>query len=89
MTHIISSVKAKTSMVTKDPLKDAAWGNVYYGVDDCIVTEVKDRTPEERAQEEADILASREAERIRNAAIDSLVANKAKIDALIAASVKP
>lgn len=47
MTFIISSVKANKSLTTKDPLKDATWGNAYYGVDDCIVTEVVEPTQAE------------------------------------------
>ena len=96
MTYIISSVKAGTSMTTKDPLKDVVWGNTYYGVDDCVVTIVKEQTKEEIEAIEA---ANRELVRKREEAIqalvdgkvkfDSLIANKEKIDALIAASVKP
>jgi hypothetical protein len=54
MTWIIKSEKAKKSITTKDPLKDEAWGNAYYGTDDCVRVEVVDPTKEE--QESADRL---------------------------------
>jgi hypothetical protein len=47
MTYKITSEKANKTMVTKDQLKDAAWGNAYYGVDDCVVTEVVEQTQAE------------------------------------------
>ena len=47
MTYKIVSTKANTSMTTKDPLKDVAWGNEYYGVDDCVRIEIPDPTQEE------------------------------------------
>jgi uncharacterized protein (UPF0262 family) len=85
MTFIISSVKAKTSMTTKDPLKDAAWGNAYYGVDDCVVTIVKEQTKEEIEAIEA---ANRELVRKREEAIQALVDGKVSIDYLIANKAK-
>jgi hypothetical protein len=85
MTHIISSVKAKTSMTTKDPLKDDKWGNEYYGVDDCVVTQVVEKTEEEIAQEEALARAKLQA---REAAIQALVDGKVSIDYLIANKAK-
>lgn len=47
MTYVIKSLKANRSMTTKDPLKDAAWGNTYYGTDDCVRIEVSEPTLEE------------------------------------------
>ncbi len=85
MTHIISSVKAKTSMTTKDPLKDVKWGNEYYGVDDCVVTLVIEQTKEEIEQEEARAKAVSQA---REAAIQALVDGKLSIDYLIANKAK-
>ena len=52
MTYKISSVKAGKTFTTKDPLKDAAWGNQYYGVDDCVVSVVADLDPIEEAAKE-------------------------------------
>ena len=48
MTWIVKSVKANKSMTTKDPLKDEAWGNQYYGVDDCECIEVIEETQAQR-----------------------------------------
>ena len=53
MTYIIKSKKAKTSMATKDPLKDEKWGNEYYGVNDCVRVEILDPTQEELDKAEA------------------------------------
>jgi phage tail tube protein FII len=53
MTYIISSAKAGKSITTKDPLKDNAWGNAYYGVDDCVVSVVAEPDPAVVAAEEA------------------------------------
>ena len=44
MTYLISSASSGKSMTTKDPLKDAAWGNEYYGVTDCVRVEVVEPT---------------------------------------------
>ena len=47
MTYIIKSPSTNKSMTTKDPLKDEAWGNQYYGVTDCVRVEILDQTQEE------------------------------------------
>lgn len=53
MTYRIISKKAGKTFTTKDPLKDNAWGNAYYGVDDCVIEVIQEPTPEElQAQEE-------------------------------------
>jgi len=44
MTYRIISEKTNKSLTTKDPLKDAAWGNAYYNTDDCVRVEVKEMT---------------------------------------------
>jgi len=48
MTYKITSASSNKSMTTKDPLKDASWGNKYYGVDDCVRIEVPEETQEHR-----------------------------------------
>lgn len=50
----ISSVKANNDIVTNDPLKDAVWGNEYFGVDDCVVTEIVEATEEQLLKEKKD-----------------------------------
>ena len=47
MTYIIKSPSTNKSMTTKDPLKDEAWGNAYYGVTDCVRVEVVEPTQAE------------------------------------------
>jgi hypothetical protein len=52
MTYILKSVKSGKTFTTKDPLKDAAWGNAYYGVDDCVRIEVVEPTQAEIDKQE-------------------------------------